>query len=106
MSNLAILRDKELLGELKKIVSIESSNSMRATGMPPHVQQLKLLRTMRDEMISINSEFASHASTLVEAVRKAIEDNDVRSGTLNLSTLNVSLLNMFLLMLTLIANLS
>ena len=55
---------------------------------------------MRDEMINVNSEFSSQSKTLVKAVRKAIKDNDIRSGTLNLSTLNVSILNFFKIQVT------
>lgn len=44
---------------------------------------------MQEEMISMNNKFSNQASMLVEAVRKAIENNDIRSGSLNLNTLNV-----------------
>ena len=44
---------------------------------------------MREEIISMNNKFSNQASILVEAVRKAIENNDVRSSSLNLNTLNV-----------------
>ena len=41
-------------------------------------------------MISININFSNEASILVEAVCKAIENNNMRSSTLNLNTLNTS----------------
>ena len=80
---------KNLLSKLKKLVSTESSPTMRPTGMPHHVHQIKLLQNMREEMISMNDKFSNQASMLVEAVRKAIENDDVRSGSLNLNALNI-----------------
>ena len=37
----------------------------------------------------MNNKFSNQASILVEAVHEAIENNDVRSSSLNLNTLNV-----------------
>ena len=39
----------------------------------------------------MNINFSNQASDLVEANRKAIENNDIRSGTLNLNILNASI---------------
>ena len=83
------LQKQNLLSKLKKLVSTESSPTMRPTGTPPHVHQIKLLQNVREEMISMNNKFSNQASVLVEAVRKAIENNDVRSGSFNLNALNV-----------------
>ena len=62
---------------------------MRPTGTPPHVYQIKLLQNIREEMISMSDKFSNKASMLVEAVRKAIENDDVRSGNSNLNALHV-----------------
>ena len=37
LCNIPILKDKVLLSKLKKLVSIESSPTMRPTGIPPHI---------------------------------------------------------------------
>ena len=39
----------------------------------------------------MNNNFSNQAGILVEAAHKAIENNDIRSGNLNLNTLNVSI---------------
>jgi len=89
LCNIPILQDKVLLSKLKELVSTESSPTMQPMGIPPHIHQIKLLQNMREEIISINNKFSNQASILVEAVCEAIENNDVRSSSLNLNTLNV-----------------
>ena len=87
-----IFNDRELLKELKKLVSQEPSGGIRnATGVPPHVVQMRLLESMNSRMSDLCLKINSQQSDLIAAVVTAIDENDVRSGVLTLNNFEVSL---------------
>ena len=64
---------------------------MTQTGVPPHTHKLKIIRLKHEDTNELSSNFSEHAKKMIDAVRTAIENNDIRSGELNLSTLEVSI---------------
>ena len=90
ISQIPLLQNPELLAELKKVVSMTSCSKMKATGVPPHVEQMSLLRKVYTQLCAVIGGFESQTEKMVLAVREAINSNDVRSGNLTLNTLEVS----------------
>ena len=90
ISQIPLLQNPELLAELKKIVSMSSCSKMKATGVPPHVEQMSLLRKVYTQLSAVIGGFERQTEKMVLAVREAINSNDVRSGNLTLNTLEVS----------------
>lgn len=92
-----IFSDRKLLSELKELVTQEPSEGIRnATGVPPHVVQMRLMEKMNKTLGDVCLQINEQQSDLVRAVTDAIESNDIRSGVLTLNNFEVSL-NCFLL---------
>ena len=91
LETLFIFQDETLLQELKVLVSTEVSESMKPTGIPPHVNQMVAIKEMHATLNSVIDKFENQTLTIVNAVKEAIHDNDVRSGVVNLTTLEVCL---------------
>ena len=53
IAQIALLQNPELLYELKKLVSLEQCAEMKPTGVPPHVEQMNLLRKCFAKMMEI-----------------------------------------------------
>jgi hypothetical protein len=60
---------------------------MRATGIPPHVQQIKLLQEVLEATKQLQEMQVNELGLIKEAVKQAIQENDVRAGNVTLPTL-------------------
>ena len=90
ISQIPLLQNPELLAELKKVVSMESCSKVKPNGVPPHVEQMSLLRKVYMQLCTVVGGFEKQTEKMVLAVREAINSYDVRSGNLTLNTLEVS----------------
>ena len=88
---LPILHNECLLVELKNLVVLES-DAITPTGVPPHVEHMKFLEKIYMVVQNSVELLNTQIDSIKEAVKAAIDANDLRSGTLNLNTLQVCLL--------------
>lgn len=91
LSNLCIFSDDKTLEEFKELVTTKPNEHMNPSSVHAHIRHLKELIDVKIKMIEINDNFMDQSSVVVEAVQKAIQENDIRSGTLNLNTLEVKI---------------
>ena len=80
-----------MLEKLKHLATAKPSGRTTPTGMPSYAHQLKVIRMVHKDTKELSSCFSEHAKKMIDAVRTTIENNDIRSGELNLSTLEVSI---------------
>ena len=90
LSALPILQKPDLILRLNSLVTRTPSQGMSATGVPPHVNHLRSIKDMHVDLRKTVSCFDTHTKDIVMAVRDAINDNDIRSGVVNIGTLEVS----------------
>ena len=64
---------------------------MKPTGIPPHVNQMVAIKEMHATLNSVIDKFENQTLTIVNAVKEAIQENDIQSGVVNLTTLEVCL---------------
>lgn len=91
LETIFIFQDESLLQELKMLVSTQESEMMKPTGIPPHVNQMVVIKEMHNSLHSVIEKFETQTLTIVNAVKDAIHENDVQSGVVNLTTLEVNL---------------
>ena len=89
LSLLPIFHNDVLLKELQKLVVLDSDRII-STGIPPHIEQIKLLEKVYTVVQQSVEALNTQIETIKTAVKDAIAANDLRSGTLNLNTLQVS----------------
>ena len=65
---------------LKHLVEVKYSDRITPTGTPPHVHELKIIRIMHEDMKELSSIFLEHSEKMIDDVRTAIENNDIRFG--------------------------
>ena len=74
-AGLAIRQATELSTYLKKYISIKPSHKMKATGVPPHVKQLELLRGLTEPEMSslevVSSVVPHNQSGITDAIENA-----------------------------------
>ena len=80
---LSIFDNVELVCRLKNKISMDISNIMRPTGIPPHVSQLKILK----EICDTNNKLMDRLEHVKDDVKEALENVQVEAGQLTLSTL-------------------
>ena len=69
----------------------EPSEGIRnATGVPPHVVQMRHMEKMNDTLGNVCLKINEQQQEMVMAVTEAIESNDTRSGLLTLNNFEVS----------------
>jgi hypothetical protein len=73
-------QNTELLTYLKRYVTIKPSNKMTATGVPPHVKQLKILRALFEQNQSILTGLSNLVPQMAEKVTEAIENAAITGG--------------------------
>ena len=93
-SNLFLLENADLIRNLKNLVTTEPTENMpRPTGIPTHID----LQSTMEDILRSNNEFLEKLelqSTIIQdAVKKAIHDNDVASGTVTMPILTEQLDN-------------
>jgi hypothetical protein len=79
-AGLPIRQNTELLTYLKRYVTIKPSNKMTATGVPPHVKQLKILRALFEQNQSILTGLSNLVPQMAEKVTEAIENAAITGG--------------------------
>ena len=82
-SKLSIFDNVELVNRLKNQVSMDISNIMRPTGIPPHISQLKIMK----EVFITNNKLMDRLEHVKDDVKEALENVQVEAGQLTLSTL-------------------
>jgi hypothetical protein len=86
-----IFSDRDLLCELKKLVTQEPSKDIQnATGMSSHVVQMQLMEKMNNTLGNVCLKINEQQQEMVRAVTEAIESSDTRSGLLTLNNFEVS----------------
>jgi hypothetical protein len=93
-SNLFLLENLDLIRNLEALVTTEPTENMpRPTGIPTHID----LQSTMEEILINNNRFLEKLelqSTIIqEAVKKAIKENDVASGTVTMPILTEQLDN-------------
>jgi hypothetical protein len=79
-AGLAIRQATELSTYLKKYISIKPSHKMKATGVPPHVKQLELLRGLTEHAMSSLRVVSSLVPHIQSGITDAIENAAIRGG--------------------------
>ena len=88
-TGIPILTRPNLLGELAKLVTMNPSEKIpRATGIPPHVNQLRMLRNLLDVCGKTFEQVGSLFDTLRDAAKEAIETAALQSGQITTTHLN------------------
>ena len=64
---------------------------MKPTGIPPHVNQMVVIKEMHNSLHSVIEKFETQTLTIVNAVKDAIHESDVQSGVVNWINLEVNL---------------
>ena len=90
LGNARILHGADVLEKLKHLTTVKPSDRMTPTGAPPRMSQLKIIQLTHEDTNKLISNFLERAEKMIDAVRTAIENNNTRSGELNLSTLEAS----------------
>ena len=93
-SNLFLLENAYLMRKLRELVTTEPTTNMpRPTGIPTHIN----LQTTMEKILLNNNEFLNKLelqSTIIQdAVKKAIQDNDIASGNVTMPILTEQLAN-------------
>ena len=93
-SNLFLFENADLMQQLKKLVTTEPTENLpRPTGIPTHIN----LQSTMDKILVNNIEFLNKLelqSTIIQnAVKDAIKENDVASGTVTMPILSEKLEN-------------
>jgi hypothetical protein len=57
---------------------------MRATGIPPHIQQNKLLQEVLKRIMEVQEMQLKDLSEIKEVIKQAIKENDVQAGNVTL----------------------
>jgi hypothetical protein len=86
-SLIPILNDTCLLSKLKELVTLEGDDTMRATGIPPHVRQTKLLQEVLGATKQLQEAQLKELGQIKEAIKQAIQENDVQAGNVTLPSL-------------------
>ena len=85
---LPILRHPDLVQRLKLAVStLPSKYLSQATGIPPHVNQLTVIKQVATSLQAVVLKLDDLMSQIAASVTAAIESNDLRSGAVTMSTL-------------------
>jgi hypothetical protein len=79
-AGLPLRQATELLTYLKKYVTIKPSRKMKATGVPPHVKQLKILSVLIDQTQSILKALSNLLPQMRESIAEAIENASINGG--------------------------
>ena len=86
-----ILNNDQLLNELKKLVTFESTNGMVATGVPPHINQSRMIHEVLEITRQMHHDQKKHFDELKEVVKKAIEENDIEAGNITMPSITKKL---------------
>jgi hypothetical protein len=87
-SLIPILNNDDLLGKLKKaLATADDDDTMRPTGIPPHVRQLRMLQEVVKKINEVHVLQLLEIQQIKEVVRQAIEENDIRAGNVTLPAL-------------------
>ena len=80
-NKLSILHRRQLLQRLQQKVTVEPTNGLVATGIPPHVKHSRQLTCLvLSHMDGILNLLFNKNSSLVDTVKKAIDDHSWESG--------------------------
>jgi hypothetical protein len=79
---ISILHNPALLDALKNLVTTDPTPGVlvKATGIPPHIQQAVMLSKVLKELTHLTSAFELHKEEVVKAVDDAIENKALESG--------------------------
>jgi hypothetical protein len=79
-----LLQNPELLLRLKSKVSIEPTVSMlNATGVPPHVKQLTLMKNLLDLCQTTLEKVTEHATVVRQTIFDAMEERAIENGQIS-----------------------
>jgi hypothetical protein len=79
--NIPILQNETLLCELKELVTVEAEGQItRPTGIPPHIEQAKVLRKVLNVCEETLRDVQSMANTVKDAVCEAYEEKALEQG--------------------------
>jgi len=90
-NKLSILHRRQLLQRLHQKVTIKATNGLVATGIPPHIEHSRQLTCLLSRMDGVLNVLANQNSTLVDTVKKAIDDHSWESGHVSGSMLKTIL---------------
>jgi hypothetical protein len=81
-SSVPLLQNPELLFRLKQKVTVESTTSLSvATGIPPHVGQLKMMKSLLDLCQTTLTKVNEHAEVVKTTIFEAMELRSFENGT-------------------------
>jgi hypothetical protein len=83
-SKLAILHERELLGVLKSLVTLESTEGViaTATGIPPHVNTMRLITLCLENVGCLVSAVRNQGTELVAEIKNFLETRAWESGSI------------------------
>ena len=91
-SNLFILQNTDLLQNLKKLVTIEPTDNMsRPTGVPTHISLEEKMDRILLHNIDFLDQLKAQTTVIREAIKEAIQENDLLSGTVTMPILTEKL---------------
>jgi hypothetical protein len=92
-SKLAMLHDRELLSELKKLVTLEPTEGVVevATGIPPHVNTMRLVTLCLENVGSLCAAVRSQGTELVGEIKEFLEARAWESGSITSDRLEAML---------------
>lgn len=90
-NKLSILHRRELLQRLHQKVTIEPTNGLVATGIPPHIEHSRQLSSLLARVDRVLNLLADQNVALVNTVKKAIDDHSWESGNVSGSMLKTIL---------------
>jgi hypothetical protein len=87
--NIPILRNENLLGTLKNLVTLEKSDAIQiATGVPPHVETISMLETIVQSQIEDRAFFRGHfLNEIKDAIADKCEEIAQSNGQLSRSSI-------------------
>ena len=78
----------DLIARLRNKITTDPSDRLsQPTGIPPHIQHAKVLKEVLKTTTDTLQNLADMADSIKEAIREAIEANDIRSGQVTMSVL-------------------
>ena len=81
-AKLPLLHDYQLIAQLKPLVTTDPTEGIMAvaTGIPPHIELANLVVKLLDTTRDIHNKFDAQTTTLIDAVKDAIENKAWDSG--------------------------
>ena len=93
--NIPLLNDANLLEELKELVTLEPTYTVKfATGVPPHVSHMKAIKQVLNVSLAIENRSDLFAADLKVAVAEAIDDKVTADGGMNQATMKTAMQGM------------